>query len=70
MPTPYDDFTRAAAARAAGGTAAERERRDLLRRVMEGEGFRVESNEWWHFDYRDWRRFPVLDVPFERIPVR
>ncbi len=70
MPTPYDDFTGAAAARAAAGTAPERERRDLLRRVMEGEGFRVESNEWWHFDYRGWRKFPVLDVPFERIPSR
>ncbi len=70
MPTPYDDFTGASAARAAAGTAAERERRDLLCRVMEGEGFHVESNEWWHFDYRGWRKFPVLDVPFERIPSR
>jgi D-alanyl-D-alanine dipeptidase len=35
---------------------------------MEGEGFRVEPNEWWHFDYKKWRNFPVLDVPFERIP--
>jgi zinc D-Ala-D-Ala dipeptidase len=68
MPTAYDAFTDSAAARAPVGGRRERERRDLLRRVMEGEGFRVEPREWWHFDYREWRRFPVLDVPFERIP--
>lgn len=70
MPTPYDDFSRAAAARSMSGTAEQRARRDLLRKVMEGEGFRVEPGEWWHFDYRDWRKYPVLDVPFERIPAR
>ncbi len=70
MPTPYDDFTAAAAARAVSGTVQERARRDLLRTAMEGEGFRVDRNEWWHFDYRDWPRYPVLDVPFERIPAQ
>ncbi len=70
MPTPYDDFTAAASARAMSGTPDERKRRDLLRSVMQGEGFRVEANEWWHFDYREWRKYPILDVPFERIPAQ
>ena len=38
-----------------------------LRRVMEAEGFTVEPNEWWHFNYTDWRDYPILDVPFAAI---
>ena len=67
MPTPYDDFTAAAAARSHAGTTIQRAERDLLRRAMEADGFRVEPNEWWHFDFRAWRDYPVLDVPFERL---
>ena len=51
----------------AGGTVEERTRRDLLRRRMEAEGFTVEPNEWWHFNYRDWQQYPLLDIPFESI---
>jgi len=37
-----------------GGTVQSRELRDLLRKVMEKEGFTVLNAEWWHFDYNDW----------------
>ena len=67
MVTPYDDFTAAAAAASHAGTAPQRAKRDVLRRAMEAEGFRVEPNEWWHFDHRAWRDYPVLDVPFEQL---
>ena len=42
-------------------------RRDLLRSAMEQEGFFVYPWEWWHFDYKDWRDYAVLDVPFAEI---
>ena len=32
---------------------------------MENEGFTVFESEWWHFDYRDWREYPILNVPFD-----
>jgi zinc D-Ala-D-Ala dipeptidase len=67
MPTPYDDFSPHAAARAHAGTPMERKMRDLLRRAMEAEGFRVEPNEWWHFDFRAWREYAVQDLPFEEL---
>jgi D-alanyl-D-alanine dipeptidase len=67
MPSGYDEFTDRAYADYPGGTATERARRELLRRVMEAEGFTVNSTEWWHFDYNGWREYPVLNVPFERI---
>ncbi len=67
MTSPYDDFTERAAAFYAGGTPAQHAARDLLRKVMTEEGFAVNPDEWWHFDYRDWRYYPVLDTPFSAI---
>jgi zinc D-Ala-D-Ala dipeptidase len=65
MPSAYDDFSERSHPQYTGGTAVERRSRDLLRSLMEAEGFTVYENEWWHFDYRNWREWPVLDVPFE-----
>ena len=67
MPSPYDDFTEKAAPDYPGGTPEERAARDLLRRAMEAEGFTVYEHEWWHFDYKDWRSYRVLDIPFTEI---
>jgi zinc D-Ala-D-Ala dipeptidase len=68
MTSPYDDFTKKAAAHYGGGTPAQRRDRDLLRVIMESEGFAVNKGEWWHFDYRDWHEYRILDIPFERLP--
>ena len=51
-----------------GGTARQRWRRDLLRNAMEQQGFSVYDNEWWHFDYKDWRQYPILNIRFEDLP--
>jgi kynurenine formamidase/D-alanyl-D-alanine dipeptidase len=42
-------------------------RRGLLIELMEKEGFSVYLAEWWHFDHRDWREYPILDVPFAAL---
>jgi D-alanyl-D-alanine dipeptidase len=34
---------------------------------MEEHGFRVFEVEWWHFDYRDWRNYPIGTLTFEEI---
>lgn len=68
MPSAYDETSERASPDYAGGTPQERARRDLLRKAMEREGFTVEPNEWWHFNYKDWRDYPILDIPFEAIP--
>jgi D-alanyl-D-alanine dipeptidase len=67
MPSAYDEMSPRAYPGYAGGTSDERARRDLLRSAMEREGFTVEPNEWWHFNYKDWRLYPILDVPFAKI---
>ena len=67
MPGDYDEMTERSHPDYAGGTAEQRARRDLLRKVMEAEGFTVEPNEWWHYNYKDWRLYPITDIPFSAI---
>jgi D-alanyl-D-alanine dipeptidase len=67
MPSLYDEMSERAYPRYGGGSRRARERRDRLRREMERQGFRVFASEWWHFDHRDWRRYPILNVPFEAV---
>jgi zinc D-Ala-D-Ala dipeptidase len=67
MPGEYDEMTERSYPDYKGGTAEQRARRDLLRKAMEAEGFTVEPNEWWHYNYRDWRLYPILDIPFSAI---
>jgi D-alanyl-D-alanine dipeptidase len=70
MPSAYDELGPRAHPAYRGGTSAERRRRDLLRREMERQGFRVFRTEWWHFDHRDWRDYPILNVPFDAMGPR
>ena len=67
MPSGYDEMTDRAKANYVGGTADERARRALLRHAMERQGFRVNRTEWWHFDYKDWKQYPILNVKFEDL---
>jgi D-alanyl-D-alanine dipeptidase len=39
----------------------------MLREAMESEGFTVYEYEWWHFDYRDWKQYPILNIGFDQI---
>lgn len=25
------------------------------------------ADEWWHFDYRDWRAYPILNRSFAEL---
>lgn len=67
MPSGYDEFSERAYPGWSGGSATARANRDLLRQAMEAEGFAVYEFEWWHFDYRDWREYPIQNVRFEDI---
>jgi CubicO group peptidase (beta-lactamase class C family)/D-alanyl-D-alanine dipeptidase len=63
----YDEMTERSYPYYPGGTSIERWDRNLLRRAMESEGFTVYEFEWWHFDYKDWRRYPILNLTFEQL---
>ncbi|WP_321476524.1 M15 family metallopeptidase [uncultured Paludibaculum sp.] len=68
MPSLYDEMSERAYPDYPGGTAEQRRLRGLLRDAMEREGFQVYEYEWWHFDYKDWRRYRVANLNFEAIP--
>jgi zinc D-Ala-D-Ala dipeptidase len=67
MPSAYDEMSPAAYPTYEGGPPDRRVRRGLLRTAMESNGFTVEPNEWWHFNYKDWPQYPILDIPFSAI---
>jgi zinc D-Ala-D-Ala dipeptidase len=67
MPSGYDEMSKRAYADYPGGTPQEHESRNLLRRAMEKEGFTVYPQEWWHFDYKDWKHYPIMNVRFEDL---
>lgn len=67
MPGTYDEMSPRSFPDYPGGTSLQRWHRDLLRRAMESEGFTVYEAEWWHFDYKDWNEYPILNVPFEKL---
>ena len=60
----YDEATERSFPDYPVATGRERWHRELLRQVMEGEGFTRNVDEWWHFDYRDWRAYPILNRSF------
>ena len=67
MPSAYDEMTDRAGIGYQGGAVEARQQRDWLIATMATEGFTVVDGEWWHFDYRDWREYRMLNTPFEEI---
>ena len=67
MPSAYDEMSERAYPDYQGGTVEQRRVRDLLRSKMEANGFEVYEYEWWHFDFKDWRSYPILNIPFSDI---
>ncbi|MBL8111585.1 MAG: amidohydrolase family protein, partial [Acidobacteria bacterium] len=63
----YDEMSEKSYVTWKGGTKEQLARRDLLRTTLTNEGFFVLAEEWWHFDYKDWTSFPILDIPFSAI---
>jgi D-alanyl-D-alanine dipeptidase len=65
MPTGYDDFTPRARQDFNDLPAEAIANRAKLREVMTKHGFDPLPSEWWHFDFRGWERFELLDLPLD-----
>jgi D-alanyl-D-alanine dipeptidase len=63
----YDEFSDRSYPDYVGGTSLQRWHRDLLRHAMEDEGFTVYEAEWWHFDFKDWKKYPIGNERFEEL---
>ncbi|GAA4337477.1 hypothetical protein GCM10023149_46930 [Mucilaginibacter gynuensis] len=67
MPTGYDSFKKEAAANYGPLSPQKLHNRELLKKVMEANGFSVYPSEWWHYDFKGWDKFGLLDIPFEDL---
>ena len=67
MPTGYDDFTPRAAHDFMDLPAEAIANRALLRDIMVKHGFDPLPSEWWHYDFRGWEQFELMDVPLEEL---
>ena len=67
MTSGYDEFSERAHVDFPGGSQEERTNRQLLQQVMQQHGFLPYASEWWHFDFHDWRRYPILNLTFEEL---
>jgi D-alanyl-D-alanine dipeptidase len=68
MPSAFDDLSKRARHSYAGGTAEQREHRRWLAVTMRRAGLRSIASEWWHYQLRQARRFPPLDLPLQSAP--
>jgi D-alanyl-D-alanine dipeptidase len=62
MPTTYDDFTERAHRDFKDLPEEVIRNRELLETVLTKHGFVGLHTEWWHFDDKDWRGYPIMDV--------
>ena len=70
MPTEYDSFRKEAWPTTPVKDHVIKKNRDLIISVMEKHGFKVNSSEWWHFDFVGWQKFDVMDISFEELENR
>jgi D-alanyl-D-alanine dipeptidase len=63
----YDEFSPRSFPDYPGGNSQQRWQRELLRRVMEAEGFTVYEAEWWHFDHNTWREYRIQNATFDAL---
>ena len=70
MPSEYDEMTERSHINYACASPEARALRELLRVAMEADGFSVYEPEWWHYDYKDWKEYPIVNVKFSKIKSR
>jgi len=67
MPTPYDNFTQRAHHNYMKLPAKVRQNRWILKTIMEKYGFKSITSEWWHYDLKNWSKYPIMDFSFEQL---
>ncbi|PLS17196.1 peptidase M15 [Bacillus sp. M6-12] len=67
MPTGFDNFTAAAAPAYKKMDPTARKNLNILAAAMKKQGFTTISNEWWHFDDSNRKKYPILNVPLDQF---
>jgi len=67
MPTGFDNFTAKAGHAYLKLPPQVLQNRLLLRETMVKYGFVPNEGEWWHYDFKGWRNFKIMDLSFEEL---
>jgi zinc D-Ala-D-Ala dipeptidase len=67
MPTEWDTAAKESWADAPVHDPAIAKNRSTLISIMEKNGFKVYTAEWWHFDFIGWQKYEVMDINFEEL---
>ncbi len=67
MPSEYDEMTERSHINYECSNDKAEFFREMLRAAMTSEGFDVYEPEWWHYDYKDWKEYPILNVKFKDV---
>lgn len=68
MPSGYDDFSpRGHHGYTGSATKKSQENREMLRQIMMRHGFEPLETEWWHYDFKGWEKYELLDIPFDQL---
>lgn len=67
MPTKFDDFSEKAHHGYPDLDAVAITNREKLKNLMVRYGFKPIESEWWHYDDIDSHKYPLLDIPIEKL---
>ena len=67
MPTPFDDFTTKASHSYMDLSESALKNRAQLHDIMLKHGFTKYVHEWWHYNFKGWGNFQLMDIAFEAI---
>jgi len=67
MGTGYDDFSDTAHHTFTALPPEILQNRNLLKNIMEKNGFKALETEWWHFSLANAKDFELLDIPFKKL---
>lgn len=69
MPSNFDEFSEYAHCDYRGACSQALINRAFFHMIMYKHGWKPIKNEWWHFNYKDYKSYPVLDLPFEELII-
>lgn len=67
MPTPFDDFSRKSGQLYMDLPQKVLQNRKLLRDMMVKYGFLQYDPEWWHYNFKGWEKFELMDISFDEL---
>jgi len=67
MPTEFDSFKEKAWSNFDNLPKKVLANRTKLQTIMRKHGFMTIKKEWWHFDFKNYQNYPLLDISFEAL---